>query len=422
MSGTSHRLPITFILITLVIDAMGIGLIMPVMPDLIRDVGGGDLAQAAVWGGIMASSFAIMQFLFGPVLGNLGDRFGRRPVLLVSLGAMALDYLIMAVAGTIWLLLAGRIIGGITAATQSTATAYIADISTPEQKAARFGLTGAAFGLGFVLGPVIGGLLGELGPRAPFYAAAALAAANFALGYFALPETVTDQIRRPFNWRSANPFSTFRHLGALPGLRRFLVFFFLYEFAFIVYPATWAYFTQAQFTWPPAMVGLSLAAYGLSSVVVQAGLIRPILRTLGEARTILLGLGFALISLLILGVIKNGNLALGLIPLSAMGGIVVPALQAIMSQRVGASHQGALQGGLTSIRAVAMIASPFVMTRIFSFFTGDGAPVYVPGAAFLLSAALVVVCGIVFVAGTHEPHATDAEESGQADPDDRRGR
>lgn len=279
MSPRTQRLPITFILITLVIDAMGIGLIMPVMPDLIRDVSGGGLADAAIWGGIMATSFAVMQFLFGPVIGNLGDRFGRRPVLLTSMAVMALDYLIMAVAGSIWLLLAGRIVGGITAATQSTATAYIADISTPEEKAARFGLTGAAFGLGFVLGPVMGGLLGELGPRAPFYAAAVLAMLNLALGAVALPETVTDRIRRPFDLRSANPFRTFGQMGQLPGLRQMLIIFFLYEFAFIVYPATWAYFSQARFGWSPAMVGVSLAAYGLSSVVVQAILIRPILNS-----------------------------------------------------------------------------------------------------------------------------------------------
>ncbi len=198
-------LPILFILITVVIDAMGIGLILPVMPDLIREVNGGDLANAAVWGGILSTVFAVMQFLFGPVVGNLVDRFGRRPVLLVALFVMALDYLVMAVAGTIWLLLLGRIVGGITAATQSTASAYMADISKPEDKAANFGLIGAAFGVGFVIGPLIGGILGEYGTRAPFYAAAALAAANMAFGWFVLPETVTDRIRRPFQLAPRQP-------------------------------------------------------------------------------------------------------------------------------------------------------------------------------------------------------------------------
>ncbi len=257
------RLPILFILITLVIDAMGIGLIMPVMPDLIRDLQGVDLASAALWGGIMAASFAVMQFLFSPTIGSLSDRFGRRRVLLVSLFFMALDYLVMAVAGTIWLLLAGRIVGGITAATQSTATAYIADISTAKDKAKNFGLVSAAFGVGFILGPLIGGLLSTFGPRAPFYAAAALATANFTFGYFILPETVTDKIRRPFEWRRANPLGAFKHIARLPGLRALLLIHFLYSIAFFVYPSVWAYFTRERFGWDGLMVGYSLAAFGI---------------------------------------------------------------------------------------------------------------------------------------------------------------
>ncbi len=400
------RLPILFILITLMIDAMGIGLIMPVMPDLIREVSGGSLSQAAVWGGILAACFAVMQFLFGPLVGNLSDRYGRRPVLLVSLGVMALDYLVMAVAGTIWLLLIGRIVGGITAATQSAATAYVADISAPEEKSARFGLVSAAFGIGFVLGPVIGGLLGELGPRAPFYAAAALAAANLLFGLFVLPETVTDRIRRSFEWRRANPFGAFRQMGRLPGLTRMMVFFFLYEFAFMVYPTTWAYFTQAQFGWTPATIGMSLAVFGISMAAVQGGLIRIILRRLGERRTIYFGLSFSVLSLALLGVLQNGSVALVLIPLCALGAVVSPALQGIMSRRADDNQQGELQGAMTSVRSIALILSPLVMTRIFSLFTGKAAPIYLPGAPFLLAAALVVACAIVFVARPRAPAPT----------------
>ncbi|MFN6979363.1 MAG: MFS transporter, partial [Gemmobacter sp.] len=232
------RLPFVFILVTLMLDAIGIGLILPVMPQLIGSVTTGTLADAALWGGVLTTSFAVMQFLFGPLIGSLSDRFGRRPVLLISLGVMALDYLVMALAGSIWLLLVGRIVGGITAATHATAAAFIADISAPEKKAANFGLIGAAFGTGFVLGPVIGGLLAEFGTRAPFYAAAALAAANCAFGFFVLPETVTDRIRRPFSLARANPFAAFSAIGRLAGLRAPLAVFFLYEFAQIVYPAT----------------------------------------------------------------------------------------------------------------------------------------------------------------------------------------
>ncbi|MEO1306419.1 MAG: MFS transporter, partial [Pseudomonadota bacterium] len=218
-----RNLPLTFIMVTLVIDAMGIGLILPVMPDLLREVDGGDLGDAAIWGGILATIFAAMQFICGPTLGNLSDRFGRRPVLLISTAILAVDYIVMAVAGSIWLLLVARIIGGITSATQSTATAFIADISKPEDKAARFGLSGAAFGVGFVLGPVIGGLLAEYGTRAPFYAAAALAALNTLWGFFILPETVTDAIRRPFRWTRANPFGAFLHVGRVAGTNRLLL-------------------------------------------------------------------------------------------------------------------------------------------------------------------------------------------------------
>ncbi|WP_291735607.1 MFS transporter, partial [Leisingera sp. F5] len=219
------------------IDAMGIGLIMPVMPGLITEVQGGSLAQAAVWGGVLSTVFAVMQFLFSPILGSLSDAVGRRPVLLVSLFVMALDYLIMALAGTMWLLLLGRVLGGITAATHSTAGAYIADISPAEKKAANFGLLGAAFGAGFVLGPLTGGLLGELGTRAPFYAAAVLVLANFALGWFVMGETVQDKNRRPFEWRRANPFGAFRAVARIPGIKPLLWVYFLYSVAIYVYPA-----------------------------------------------------------------------------------------------------------------------------------------------------------------------------------------
>ncbi|MCP5036057.1 MAG: TCR/Tet family MFS transporter, partial [Rhodobacteraceae bacterium] len=242
----TRRLPVIFIFLTVVIDGMGIGVIMPVMPDLIRDVTGGNLANAAKWGGMLAASFAVMQFLFGPMLGNLSDRFGRRPVLLISLFVMSGGYLVMALAGSIWLLMAGRLVGGITSATQSTASAYMADISKPEEKAANFGLIGAGIGLGFVIGPLIGGLLGALGPRAPFYAAAALAMGNFILGALILPETVTDATRRTFSWGRANPFGAFRAIAHLPGLKRLLLLSFTYGVTFAVYPAVWSYFTQAR--------------------------------------------------------------------------------------------------------------------------------------------------------------------------------
>ncbi len=392
-----NRLPITFILISVVLDSMGIGLIMPVMPDLIQEVEGAGIADAAVWGGILATIFAAMQFIFGPTLGSLSDRFGRRPVLLISLAVMAFDYILMAIAGSITFLIVARIIGGITAATQSTAAAYMADISEPDQKAANFGLIGAAFGVGFVLGPLMGGVLAEYGTRAPFYAAAALAAANFLFGYFVLPETVTDKIRRPFEWRRANPMGAFKHINKLPGLGRLMLITFIYTIAFFVYPGVWAYFGAAQFGWGPGMIGLSLGVFGVGIAIVQGVLMRPILRVLGERNAVIVGLSIDVVAFVALGFIQNGWVALALTPLTALGSIAGPALQGIMSRRADDNQQGELQGALASINAVATIAAPLVVTQTFWYFTKDDAAIYLPGAPFLLSAVLVIGCVIIFV-------------------------
>ncbi|MCL4133360.1 UNVERIFIED_CONTAM: hypothetical protein GTU68_066073 [Idotea baltica] len=375
---------------------MGIGLILPVMPDLIGEVEGGTIGTAAIWGGILATTFAVMQFIFGPILGSLSDRYGRRPVLLISLLVMTVDYLVMAVAGSIWLLFLTRVVGGITAATQSTAAAFIADISKPEEKSANFGLIGAAFGVGFVLGPVIGGLLGEFGTRAPFYAAAALGAINLIFGYFVLPETVTDKIRRPFSLRRANPFGAFKALGQLDGVRRLIFLVFLYEFAFIVYPATWAYFTKEAFGWSPGMVGASLALFGIGIAIVQGALIRPALRRFGERGTIIYGIIFNFSAFVVLTQITTGWVALAFIPLTALGAVVTPALQGLMSQQAGDDQQGELQGVIASAKSIAMIFSPLVMTQLFWAYTND-AGWYFPGAAFALSAGIMILCMMVFL-------------------------
>jgi DHA1 family tetracycline resistance protein-like MFS transporter len=394
------RLPVVFILLTVMIDAMGIGLIIPVMPDLIQEVGGGTLAEAAIWGGIMATTFAVMQFLFGPVMGGLSDRFGRRPVLLGSLVIMALDYVLMALAGALWVLLLGRVIGGITAATQSTAGAYMADISAPHERAARFGLVGAAFGAGFVLGPVVGGLLAEYGTRAPFWMAAGLAASNAVFGWIVLKETVTDAKRRPFSWRRSNPMGALRALGRLPGVTRLLLVYFIYYVGFAVYPAVWSYFGKERFDWTPATVGLSLALFGLTMALIQGGLIRPILRMLGERGTVVAGHLFSITSLICIALVTSSIWVLILTPMAAMGGIIPPALQGIMSARVDDTAQGELQGALTSASALAMILSPLVMTYTFAQFTDADAPIYLPGAPFLLAAFLSTLGLVALIIGT----------------------
>ena len=386
-----------FVLLTVVIDAIGIGLIIPVMPALLKEVAGGSLANTSLWLGVLASTFSLMQFLFGPVLGNLSDWLGRRPVMLTSLVVMAVDYVIMALAGSVWLLLLGRVIGGITAATHSTASAYMADISEPDEKAANFGLIGAAFGVGFVLGPMMGGLLAEFGTRTPFYAAAVLAAANAAFGYFVLTETVTDEIRRPFQWRRANPLGALRSLGKLPGLHGMLLVYFLYQIAFASYSSIWALYTGTRFGWSEQMIGLSLSIFGIAYALVLGGLIRPILRWLGERGAVIYGhLGDVVIFVLI-AFIHSGTWLLVLTPLAALPGVITPALQGIMSRRVSDDAQGELQGAITSVTSIAMIPAPMIMTGVFAMFGTPDATIYAPGAPFLLSAGLMMLALFVFL-------------------------
>lgn len=405
---TTPRLALTFILITVTIDAIGIGLIFPVMPDLITEVSGGNLSQAALWGGVLSASFAVMQLLFGPVIGSLSDRFGRRPVLLISLALMSLSYLAMALAPTIWLLLISRMFAGITAATQPTATAFIADITPKDERGRRFGLIGACFGLGFVLGPLIGGLVASLDTRAPFYAAAILAAGNLVLGLIVLPETVTDKTRRPFTWARGNPLGALRAVAQLPGLRRPLMTFLLLAIAMNVYPSIWAFFGKARFGWDTTMIGYSLALYGISFALGQALLVGPLIKRFGEHRAATLGLIFDFITLTLLGLVTSGTLALILTPITALGGVVTPALQALLSRQAPDDSQGELQGVLSSLNALAMITAPLAMTAIFARFTAPDAAVFAPGAPFLLAAVLVVAAIALHVAPSQDSTAGQA--------------
>ncbi|UYV38560.1 TCR/Tet family MFS transporter [Rhodobacteraceae bacterium D3-12] len=393
----SQRLPILFIVLTVMIDAMGIGLIMPVMPALIAEIDGGSVAQAAVWGGVLSTAFAVMQFLFGPILGALSDRYGRRPVLLVSLLAMAADYVVMALAHSMWLLLVMRMIGGITAATHSTANAYMADISAPHEKAARFGLVAAGFGIGFVLGPVLGGVLAEYGTRAPFWAAGALALTNALLGFAVLSETVTDKIRRAFEWRRANPFGALLAVTRLAGLRGLITVYFLFQVATAVYPAVWAYFLTEKFGWSEAMIGVSLGVYGGFYALVMAFAVRPAIARMGERGSVIFGLWIEIFSLVVLAFIGNGLLLITFIPVAALGALALPALQASMSRAVRDDAQGELQGVLASVTSLAMILAPLAMTQTFAFFTKADTALYLPGAPFLLAAGLMLACVLVYL-------------------------
>lgn len=390
---------IVFIIATVVIDSMGIGIIIPVMPDLIRELSHTELSEAALWGGYLSFVYAFMQFLFSPTIGNISDRFGRRPVLLLSLSVLVIDYVIMGFAPSLWLLFVGRIIAGIAAATYSTASAFIADISAPKQRAQRFGLIGAGFGIGFILGPLIGGLVAEYGTRAPFFAAAALALINLCYGLWAMPESLTTEKRRAFSWRRANPLGAAKQILKLPMVAWFIVAMFLFSLAHNVYPAIWSFYCKQAFNWSNAQIGLSLAAVGIGFAIVQGGLIRVFLRKLGESNTVLLGLLFNLLALSGLAFAYQSWMVYALMPFSALGAVVSPALTGLMSQQVPDDAQGELQGALSSVTGMTFIIGPLLMTQLFGYFTGSDAPVYFPGVPFLAAAILTVMALMPFMIG-----------------------
>ena len=388
-----------FVFVTVLIDAMGIGIILPVMPDLIRELTDLTLGGAALWGGYLSFIYALMQFAAGPTLGNLSDRFRRRPVLLLSLFALAVDYLIMGFAPALWLLFVGRALAGIAGATYATANAFIADISPPHQRAQNFGLLGAGFGVGLVAGPLIGGLAGELGTRAPFFAAAALAFANLAYGALVLPESLAPESRRRFDWRRANPLGAARQIAGMPAVAWLFLAMFLFDLAHHVYPAIWSFYAKEAFAWSNAEVGLSLAFVGVCFAVTQGWLIRFILPRLGEAGTAFWGLVVSIAGLVCFGVITQGWMVYVLIFLTALGAVVTPAMTGLMSSRVPGNAQGELQGALASVLGVALIISPVMMTQTFGYFTGATAPIYLPGAPFLGAAALMALALVPFSMG-----------------------
>ncbi len=392
------RLPFVFVIITLLLDSVGIGIIIPVMPDLVQDLTGGSISSAALWGGFLATTYAVMQFICGPTIGNLSDRYGRRPVLLISVFVMGLDYILLSLADTIWLLFIGRVIAGITGATFSTAAAYVADISPADKRAANFGLIGASFGIGFIIGPAIGGLLGELGPRAPFMVAAAFALANFALGYFILPETLAPEKRRAFDWRRANPLGALMVVRRIPHMTSLVAVLFIFTISHQVYPSIWSYYTIEAFDFSPKMIGISLAIFGIFMAIMQGGLIRVIIPRFGEMKTARFGLILNLVVFILVAFIGNFWLLFALMPFMAFGAVVGPALQGIMSNIVDEDAQGELQGIVSSVNALAMIFSPIAMTGIFRFFTAENAPIHLPGAPFLASAVLEAIA-LVFLIG-----------------------
>ena len=401
----NSKLPIFVIFTTVVLDSMGIGIIIPVMPALFADVTGTEkISDIAIWGGLLASTFALMQFIFGPILGALSDRYGRKPILLLALFVMAAYYLLMGFAQTLWLLFLGRLIGGITAATHATANAYMADISSPEEKAARFGMLGAGFGLGFVLGPLIGGLLGEWGPRAPFFAAAMLAAANGVLCYFVLKESLKTKNRREFMWYRANPIGAILDLRKFEGIYSLLLVFLLFTIGTSIYAAIWPFFTVERFSWSPGMIGISLTIYGVCFAIVQGVLVRPAIKIWGEKKTIIIGFCFEFSAMVTFAFLTDGKILIILIPLASLGVLAQPAIQAILSKSVGDDRQGAIQGVASSLNAIAMVITPITMTWILAVFSDKTAKYYFPGMPFLFSALMVLLC--LFIISRRKPAST----------------
>jgi len=388
----NRKAAIGFIFITLLIDVTGLGLIIPVVPKLIEDLlHTTNISKVALFGGLLTFSYAIMQFLFAPVLGNLSDKYGRRPVLLFSLLGFGLDYVLLAFAPSIGWLFVGRIIAGITGASMTTASAYIADISTPETRAQNFGMIGAAFGLGFIVGPMIGGLLGEMGPRIPFLVAAGLALLNAAYGYFVLPESLDVSNRRAFDWKRANPISSLKNLSRFPAVAGLIISFFLIYVASHAVQSNWSYFNIEKFKWSPKMIGISLAVVGVLVSLVQGVLVRFVNPKIGNEKSVYVGLGLYTIGLVLFGLASQSWMMFVFLIPYCLGGISGPGLQAIISGSVPANEQGELQGSLTSIISITSIVGPLVMSNLFAFFTGPIAPFYFPGAPFMLAAVLMLL-------------------------------
>ena len=400
----------SFVLITVLIDYIGFGVIIPVLPRLISELAHVDTSGAARYGGWLFAAYAVMQFLFSPVMGGLSDQYGRRPVLLASLFGFALDYLLLVFAPSIAWLFVGRVIAGIMGASFTTAAAYMADISTPEKRAQNFGMIGAAFGLGFIVGPIIGGFVSDFGTRAPFMVAGGLTIINWLYGYFVLPESLSVENRRKFDWKRANP------IGALINLRRFPMIIGLVAALFLLYissfstQGTWTYYTKERFNWSEREVGLSLTFVGVMIALVQGFLTRILIPKLGTRKAIYVGFMFSILGSLAYCFANEGWMVYAIMIPFSLGGLAGPAMQGIISGQIPANEQGELQGSLTSLNSVASIIGPVLMTSLFARFTAKDAPVYFPGVPFLASVILTTI-SLLLIIRTLRKHTTKVEQA-----------
>lgn len=385
-----------FIFITVLIDILAFGLIIPVLPHLVQQFVGGNMVSAAYWVGIFGTMFALIQFITAPIQGTLSDRYGRRPVILLSCLGLGLDFIFMALAPSLMWLFVGRVISAITSASFTTANAYIADVTAPEKRAQAFGMIGAAFGLGFIVGPVIGGWLGGIDLRYPFWGAAILALCNFAYGWFVLPESLPREKHTPrFDWAHANPLGSLMLLKRYPQVFGLAAVVLLINLAHYVYPSVFVLYADYRYGWGPQAVGWVLAVVGIFSVLVNVVVVKRVVAGLGERRTLLVGLLFGTFGFAIYGLAPTGSWFLAGIPIMAMWSLAMPATQALVTRQVGADAQGRIQGALTSLVSFAGIIGPALYTSVFALFIGTRAPMHAPGAPFLLACAFLLCAGLI---------------------------
>jgi len=394
MTGT--RAALTFVLLSVFIDSVGFGVIIPSLPPVIMELTGEPVSTAADWSGYLLAVYALLQFFMAPIFGNLSDRFGRRPLLLLSLFAFGVDFLLTGLATSMTWLFLGRAFAGVFGASFATAGAYIGDISDDANRAKNFGFIGAAWGSGFTLGPVIGGFVAEnFGIQAPFFVAAGLALANVAFGYFVLPESLPADRRRKFEWVRANPFGAVKSLAHLPMIAGLLFAVFLYQVAHDSLPAVWMFYTQLKFGWGPSETGWSLTFVGVMTVIVMGGLTGFVVPKLGERRAIVVGFLLMTVGFIAYALVPQGWMIYPAIMVGSLGGIANPAMQSVMSKQAGPSSQGELQGAVASLASIAAIISPLFMTQLFSRFSMPDAPVHLPGAPYLVAGALVFCCVLI---------------------------
>lgn len=391
-----------FVIVAVMLNMVAFGIIMPVMPALLEELTGKPAEEAVLQGVMLAATFAVANFFAMPILGGLSDCYGRRPVLLASIAMLSVDLIIMGIAPTLAFLFVGRFLGGMFSATYSVANAYIADVTEPEERGRAFGMVGAAFGIGFIMGPVIGGILGDMNTRLPFFVAAGVAALNFAYGVFVLPESLPAQDRRPFSLARANPFGAIKHFRKLPKVGLFILAIGLYQIAHAVYPATWNYHGAIRYGWSPAEIGWSLGAVGLGTAISQALLTGYLIKRLGAMKAAFCGLAVNVLALLLFSLAFNPWMAYAVIIFSAIGGIAMPAINTITSTLTPRNEQGELQGAQASIMALTLIFSPLMMGGTLTMFSARDADyfiAYFPGAAFLLAAVFVLLAFIPFMIG-----------------------